>query len=102
PHVLGGPRVPRLDVQVGPADARAQHPHEDLAGTRARVGQLDELETGPWAGLGQCLHRAPLLSRPVTGRAPARPAAVPAAYRPPVAPPPGPPGPARRPANPAR
>src|SRR4029079_9444940 len=37
-HSAGGPVVPCLDVQVGAANASAQHPDLYFAGTRVRLG----------------------------------------------------------------
>jgi len=52
----GGPVVPRLDVQVSAADAGAQHADLHFAGTRVRLGPLDQLEPRLRGRLVQRLH----------------------------------------------
>ena len=63
PNVIGtvrdpalGPFVPVVDVQIGPADRGAVHPHEHLVLTRRRDRDLDQLGPGTTCRLPQGPH----------------------------------------------
>src|SRR5690606_35716931 len=51
-----GPLVPRLDVQVGPAQPSAQHPDLDLAPSWLGLGHVNELQPAGGGGLDQGTH----------------------------------------------
>ena len=48
-------------VEVGAADAGASYLHEEVSGTRHRVGEVGDRQRAP--GAGDCLHRAPPVRR---------------------------------------
>jgi hypothetical protein len=60
-HVLLRPRVPALDVQIGPAQSRPQHLDQDLVGLDLRLRDVLQPQTGLRLSLDQRLHRTPPL-----------------------------------------
>ncbi|OPZ56198.1 MAG: hypothetical protein BWY91_00534 [bacterium ADurb.BinA028] len=52
----GGPVVPLLQVQVGAAEAGAQHAHLDIERAAGRLGSVDQFQAGSGVHLGQGAH----------------------------------------------
>ena len=61
----GRPRVPRLDVEVGPADAGLVDPDQDVVDADDRDRHVAQVEARAWAGLdqGEHLTRSPRSAR---------------------------------------
>ena len=55
-HRTGGPVVPAVQVQVGPAQAGTQDPDADLVVTGVGLRDVGQLEAWASAGFDQCAH----------------------------------------------